>query len=93
LSYCEVPLRLLYSLPLDFDVLSQLEIPVLLIHGVQDVVIPVTRTWDLLNTVPHADAHIFSQCGHWSQAECATDFNEVVGRFLTMHGVDGGAEQ
>ncbi|MGF0313259.1 alpha/beta fold hydrolase [Rhodococcus sp. IEGM1428] len=73
------------ELPLDFDVLAKLEIPVLLIHGVQDVVIPVSRTWELLNVIPHADAHIFSQCGHWSQVERADEFNEVLGRYLSRH--------
>ncbi|MFI6779168.1 MULTISPECIES: alpha/beta fold hydrolase [Nocardia] len=76
-----------HELPLDFDVLATLEIPVLLIHGVQDVVIPVSRTWELLNLVPHADAHIFSQCGHWSQVERAEDFNTVITRYLASHGV------
>ncbi|MGY4708467.1 alpha/beta fold hydrolase [Mycolicibacterium sp. CBM1] len=73
------------ALPLDFEVLARLEIPVLLIHGVQDVVIPVSRTWELLNVIPHADAHIFSQCGHWSQVERADEFNDIVGRFLSRH--------
>jgi 2-hydroxymuconate-semialdehyde hydrolase len=73
------------ELPLDFDLLARLEIPVLLIHGVQDVVIPVSRTWDLLNIIPHADAHIFSQCGHWSQVERADEFNDIVGRYLSRH--------
>lgn len=73
------------ELPLDFDVLAKLDIPVLLIHGVQDRVIPVSRTWDILNVVPHADAHIFSQCGHWSQVERAEEFNEVVGKWLERH--------
>jgi 2-hydroxymuconate-semialdehyde hydrolase len=75
------------ELPLDFDVLAQLAVPVLLIHGVQDAVIPVSRTWELLNLIPHADAHIFSQCGHWSQVERARDFNEVIGQYLRRHGL------
>lgn len=66
------------ALPLDFDALAKLDIPVLLIHGMQDVVIPVQRSWDLVNTIPHADAHIFSQCGHWSQVEKASEFNEII---------------
>ena len=78
------------ELPLDFGVLARLDIPVLLIHGVQDVVIPVSRTWDLLNIVPNADAHIFSQCGHWSQVERAEDFNAVLRQYLTAHGVSAG---
>ncbi|WP_022878581.1 alpha/beta fold hydrolase [Microbacterium sp. B19] len=74
------------ALPLDFEALSRLEIAVLLIHGTQDQVIPVSRTWELLTVIPHADAHIFSQCGHWSQVERADDFNALVSRFLTTHG-------
>lgn len=75
------------ELPLDFDVLSNLEVPVLLIHGVQDVVIPVSRTWEILNVIPNADAHIFSQCGHWSQVERADEFNKVITAWLRARGV------
>jgi len=75
------------ALPLDFEALSGLDIPVLLIHGMQDVVIPVSRTWELLNTIQNADSHIFGRCGHWTQIECAGEFNDVVCRFLTCHGV------
>ncbi|GAB2803382.1 alpha/beta fold hydrolase [Streptomyces daliensis] len=73
------------ALPLDFGALSEVEIPLLLVHGMQDVVIPVSRTWELLNTLPNADAHLFSQCGHWSQVERAEEFNEVVGQYLRRH--------
>ncbi|MFE4499646.1 alpha/beta fold hydrolase [Rhodococcus sp. NPDC056743] len=75
------------ELPLDFDVLSRLDIPVLLIHGVQDVVIPVSRTWELLNVIPNADVHIFSQCGHWSQVERAEEFNTVITAYLSARGM------
>ena len=71
------------ELPLDFERLAMLDIPVLLIHGMQDHVIPVSRTWEILNTIPHADAHIFSQCGHWSQVERADEFNEVVSSYIS----------
>ncbi len=70
------------ALPLDLDALADLDIPLLLIHGMQDVVIPVSRTWELVNTLPNADAHLFSQCGHWSQVERAEEFNEVVSQYL-----------
>ena len=71
------------ELPLDFERLAKLDIPVLLIHGMQDHVIPVSRTWEILNTIPHAAAHIFSQCGHWSQVERADEFNEVVSSYIS----------
>lgn len=75
------------ELPLDFDVLAKLEVPVLLIHGMQDVVIPVSRTWELVQVLPHADAHIFSQCGHWSQVEKADEFNQIITSWLTARGI------
>ncbi|WP_111895580.1 alpha/beta fold hydrolase [Acinetobacter sp. MB5] len=74
-----------FEFPLDFEKMKGITVPVLLIHGVQDVVIPVSRSWDILNTVPHADAHIFSQCGHWSQVEKAEEFNLVLKQYLKLH--------
>jgi len=75
------------QLPLDLEVLAKLDLPVLLIHGTQDVVIPVSRTWELLNVIPNADAHVFSQCGHWSQVERATEFNRLITEYLRARGV------
>lgn len=74
-----------FEFPLDFEKMKNINVPVLLIHGVQDVVIPVSRTWDILNTVPFADAHIFSQCGHWSQVEKSDEFNTVISNYLKQH--------
>lgn len=76
-----------FEFPLDFEKMKQITVPVLLIHGVQDVVIPVTRTWEILNTVPFSDAHIFSQCGHWSQVEKSEEFNALIKHYLSAHGV------
>ncbi len=75
-----------FEFPLDFEKMKQIDLPVLLIHGVQDVVIPVSRSWDILNTVPNADAYIFNQCGHWSQVEKSEQFNQVVAQYLRQHG-------
>ena len=75
-----------FALPLDFEKMKNIDLPVLLIHGVQDVVIPVSRSWDILNTVPHADAHIFNQCGHWSQVEKSEEFNTIICNYLKQHG-------
>ena len=73
------------TLPLDMDVLSKLEIPVLLIHGREDKVIPMSRSLQLHEVIPNADLHLFSQCGHWSQVERAEDFNTVVASYLSTH--------
>ena len=73
------------QLPLDLGVLSGLEIPVLLVHGREDRVIPLDRSLQLAQAIPHADLHVFSQCGHWSQVERAADFNRLVSAYLSTH--------
>jgi len=73
------------ELPLDFARLATLEVPVLLIHGREDSVIPMSRSVQLLETIPHADLNVFSHCGHWSQVERADDFNRIVTQFVGSH--------
>ncbi|MFJ9381823.1 alpha/beta fold hydrolase [Streptomyces sp. NPDC101455] len=70
------------ALPLDNDALAGLELPVLLVHGLADHVIPPTRTWELVNVIPTADAVVFQGCGHWSQIERADAFGRLVVDFV-----------
>lgn len=70
------------GLPLDLDELAQLEMPVLLIHGRNDRVIPLSRSLSLAEAIPSADLHVFSNCGHWSQVERAKDFDVIVGGYI-----------
>lgn len=72
-------------LPLDLEALSKFTGPVLLIHGREDRVIPLKRSYDLLEVLPNADLHVFSQCGHWSQVERAGEFNKVIASYLHAH--------
>lgn len=72
--------------PLDLERLRDVTVPVLMIHGREDTVIPVSRTLQLQEHLPHADTILFSQCGHWSQVERMDDFNDLVTRFLAVHG-------
>lgn len=74
------------NLPLDFDELARMDMPVLLIHGRQDRVIPLSRSLSLAEVIPAADLHVFSHCGHWSQVERARDFNVIVGGYIREHG-------
>ncbi len=53
----------------------------------QDRVIPVARTWDLVRTIPNSDAHLFSNCGHWSQVEKADEFNGVLAGWFAARGL------
>jgi 2-hydroxymuconate-semialdehyde hydrolase len=75
------------DLPLDEDALKKLPMPVLLIHGREDSVIPPERSWRLSQLIPDVEMHLFSHCGHWSQVECADRFNTVVMDYLDARGV------
>lgn len=70
---------------LDFERLRGVDMPVLLLHGREDTVIPATHSWNLVQAIPHADLHLFSQCGHWSQVERAEEFNAVIMQYLYLH--------
>ena len=71
------------ALPLDFDRLAKIEFPVLLIHGREDRVIPVSRSWEIFQIIPNVEAHLMSNCGHWSQVEKSDEFNELIVSWLT----------
>jgi len=56
--------------------------PALVLHGMQDKVVPVEVAWNMARLLPNADLAVFGRCGHWTQIERAADFNAVVSRFL-----------
>lgn len=70
------------ALALDLEALAQLPVPVLLVHGMNDKVVPLSRTIELLTATPSADAHIFSGCGHWPHIGKADEFNRVVMNYI-----------
>lgn len=72
------------DLPLDNDALAKLELPVLLVHGRNDHVIPLSRTWELVNVIPTADAVMLQGCGHWSQIERAEAFAQLLIDFVNV---------
>ena len=43
----------------------------LLVHGRDDVVIPVSTTLTMLEWISDSQAHSFGRCGHWTQIEHA----------------------
>ncbi len=71
-----------HALPLQPDDLAGVTLPVLLVHGRQDRVIPVQRTLDLVEWLPHADALLLNRCGHWSMIERADAFNTALTGFI-----------
>jgi 2-hydroxymuconate-semialdehyde hydrolase len=66
-----------------FSEIAEVRARTLLVHGLDDRVIPIETTLTLARVLPDARAHLFSRCGHWTQLERTKEFNELVGAFLS----------
>lgn len=54
----------------------------LIVHGLQDRVIPVANSYRLLELIPNAQLHIFGKCGHWTQIERTAEFCDLLRDFF-----------
>jgi 2-hydroxymuconate-semialdehyde hydrolase len=54
----------------------------LIIHGREDRVIPFENSLKLFHLIDRAQLHGFGRCGHWTQIEHASRFNELVKDFF-----------
>ncbi|WP_018230519.1 alpha/beta fold hydrolase [Methyloversatilis universalis] len=55
----------------------------LVIHGREDLVIPLDTSLMLAQWIPNAQLHVYGKCGHWTQIEHAARFARLVGDFLS----------
>ncbi|OPL08671.1 MAG: 2-hydroxy-6-oxo-2,4-heptadienoate hydrolase [delta proteobacterium ML8_F1] len=62
--------------------LEKIEQETLIIHGREDVVIPLETSLKLLSKINRAQLHVFGHCGHWTQIEQNKPFNKLVDEFL-----------
>ncbi|HEX6023277.1 MAG TPA: alpha/beta fold hydrolase [Solirubrobacter sp.] len=70
------------ALSLTFEQLASINVPVLLIHGSEDRIVPLEHGLTLLRALPDARMHIFGGCGHATPLERTDEFNELVRNFL-----------
>ncbi len=63
--------------------LSSLRMPLMVVWGRQDKLVPAAHAEAVLEAVPDARVHIFDECGHWPQVEHAEQFNSLVAEFLS----------
>lgn len=64
------------------DALRRLPHRALIIHGREDRIVPLACAQRLLELIPHADLHVFGECGHWTQVEKHQAFGDLVLEFL-----------
>jgi pimeloyl-ACP methyl ester carboxylesterase len=71
------------DLSLTREELAAIAVPVLLVHGAQDRVVPLADgALALLHLLPDVRAHVFGGCGHASPIERTGEFNELLTAFL-----------
>jgi 2-hydroxymuconate-semialdehyde hydrolase len=64
------------------DAIRALAHQVMIVHGREDKVIPLSSSYKLFELIAHAQLHVFGECGHWTQIEHAARFNRLVGDFF-----------
>ena len=64
--------------------LRELDVPTMLIWGVQDRVFPISQAQFAAALLPNARLAVLKRCGHLPQLEHAEEFNELVLRFLAQ---------
>lgn len=57
------------SLDVEESELRAITQPALVLHGRDDVVIPVSNAYRLLELLDDAELHVFGRCGHWVQID------------------------
>ncbi|MFV0393730.1 MAG: alpha/beta fold hydrolase [Coprobacillaceae bacterium] len=62
---------------------SKIPHDVLIVHGREEQVIPVSNSYKLINLLDRAQLHIFGHCGHWTQIEQSKRFNTLVASFIS----------
>lgn len=62
--------------------IGDLKMPVLVITGDNDKIIPVEQSIQVADAIPQAQLQILPNCGHVPQEECPDEFLEVVDSFL-----------
>lgn len=70
------------NLALPDSFFQSIENPTLLVHGRDDVIIPLETSLYLLERLPQVQMHVFGRCRHWIMIEHREAFNRVVADFL-----------
>ncbi|MDR3214659.1 MAG: alpha/beta fold hydrolase [Bacilli bacterium] len=66
----------------DDEAIKKIKHDTLIIHGREDMVIPVSNSYKLINLIDNAQLHVFGHCGHWTQIEQSQRFTQLVANFI-----------
>jgi 2-hydroxymuconate-semialdehyde hydrolase len=64
------------------DAWGRIENRVLLLHGRDDLIVPLETSLFLLEHLPNVELHVFGKCRHWLMVEYRDEFNRLVEQFF-----------
>lgn len=71
------------ELALTDEQIQSIQVQTLLFNGLNDQVIPIADTsYRLIELLPHAELHVFNECGHWTQIEKTEPFVKHILTFI-----------
>ncbi len=70
------------ALALSKEAIGRVENPALLVHGRDDVIIPLETSLRLLRDLQRPQMHVFGRCRHWIMIEHRKSFNRLLESFL-----------
>jgi pimeloyl-ACP methyl ester carboxylesterase len=60
------------------EALRALTQPTLIMHGREDVIVPLSVSQQYNTLIPNSELHVFGHCGHWTQIEKKDRFLQLV---------------
>jgi pimeloyl-ACP methyl ester carboxylesterase len=72
------------------DRLSEIEVPTLLVHGMEDKIVPVTWAKRAHGLIKNSTIELISECGHLPPIEKPDLFNRLIRRFLLRRSASTG---
>ncbi|MCP8970496.1 alpha/beta fold hydrolase [Ectobacillus ponti] len=71
------------EMALEDEQIKEIQIQTLIFHGLHDQVIPIEHTsYRFIQLLPHAELHVFNECGHWTQIEKTEPFIDNLLTFI-----------
>lgn len=70
------------ALAFDNAELKSIKNETLIIHGRDDLIIPLSNSIKLNQLIDNSQLHVFGRCGHWTQIEKTDDFCDLISKFF-----------
>lgn len=74
------------ALASDENAIARIDKEVLIVHGRDDLVIPLQSSLRLSQLISRSQLHVYGRCGHWTQIEHSARFARLVADFLAEAG-------